>query len=305
MTFGDAKVALAISSFRNDDAVLAILDALGAERGHPFHHVLVVDSIGTGELAAALESRAYPRVRYALFDRNLGSAGNLMERLRLAAEAGADYVYAINHDGDVAIDAVRALARFAAETPRVGAVYPARRYVRKGGAIDVAGTRADVLGTLGRGPKGAWRGPKAVHWSSSNGALYALEPVRAGILPWGDLWMGYEDLEYGWALERHGYSQYVLGDVLVDDGYEYRLHRLGPFSFHASDKPAWYAYYQARNLVLLSRRHRRGGAHVIARLAIELGLTAAVRDEKTRRLELLARGLRDGLRGTVGKGAVP
>jgi GT2 family glycosyltransferase len=305
MSFGDAKVALAISSFRNDEAVLGILDALGAGRDHPFHRIVVVDSIGSGKLTEALASRALPRVDVEVFERNLGSAGNLMERLRLAAGTGADFVYALNHDGLVSVEAVRALVAFALRTPGVGAVYPARRYVKKGGRIDVAGTRRDVLGTLGRGPRELPKGPIEVHWSSSNGALYALEPVRAGILPWGDLWMGYEDLEYGWTLERHGYRQYVLGEVLVDDDYEYRRHRLGPLAFHAADKPAWYAYYQARNLILLARRHGRGGVHVASRLGIELGLLAVVRDQKRARLALLARGVRDGLRGRVGKGEVP
>jgi GT2 family glycosyltransferase len=306
MTAVGANVALVVSAFRSDDAVVRALEGiLDEDGGHPFHSVVVVDSLGTGRIESALASRAFPRLDYRAFDRNLGSAGNLMERLRLAAAGGADFAYAINHDGFVDLDAIGALAEFAERGERIGAVYPARRYVRKGGAIDLAGTRKDFLGTLFDRRTSVGPLPLPVHWSSSNGALYALEPIRRGVAPWGDLWMGYEDLEYGWALERAGYEQWLLGSVVVDDDYEYRLHRVGPFALHVSDKPAWYAYYQARNLVLIARRHRRGGPFVGGRLAIELALTAAVRRDKGTRLAYLARGLADGLRGRVGKWLAP
>ncbi len=304
MTFG-ARVALAVSAFRSDDAVLRVLDSACASGAHPFHQVLVVDSLPTGRLEDAIAARGYARVAYRAFDRNLGSAGNLMERLRAAAEGGADFVYALNHDGVLDLAVVEALVRFARTRPRIGAVYPARRYVNRGGTLDLAGARGDVLGTLVGGRRDAPRGPIGVRWSSSNGALYALEPVRRGLLPWGELFMGYEDLEYGWTLERGGYEQHLLGDVRVDDGYEYRAHRLGPLRFHVSDKPAWYAYYFARNLVLVARKHRRGRVGVGARIGVELGLVATLRRDKATRLRYLARGVLDGLRDVRGKWDLP
>ncbi len=305
MTALGPKVTLAIATFRADDDVLRILDRVHHEGAHPFHSIVVVDSLPSGRIRKALAAREYHDVDYRAFDRNLGAAGNLYERLQAAAEVGADYIYAMNADGSLDLDAVRALVCFAAEHPRAGAVYPARRYVRKGGVIDLAGARADVLGTLIGQKTEIDSTPLRVHWSSSNGALYATEPAKRGIVPWVGLWHGYEDLEYGWALEKSGYEQWLLGNVVIDDDYEYRAYRLGPVAFYASDKPAWATYYQARNLLLIARRHDRGELGAVARIAVELALVGALRSEKRTRLAYLLRGSIDGLRGTVGKWRLP
>ncbi len=307
MTASLPNVALAIATFRTDEHVLRILEGAHREGVHPFHSIVIVDSLPSGRIAEAIDARGYRGVVYRAFDRNLGAAGNLHERLRTAAEAGADYVYAMNADGTLDLDAVRALVRFAEEHPRAGAVYPARRYVRRGGSIDLAGARADVLGTLlGRTTETEMdASPRRVHWSSSNGALYATDPMKRGVAPWVGLWHGYEDLQYGWALEESGYEQWLLGSVVIDDDYEYREYRVGPLAFHASDKPAWSTYYQARNLILIARRHDRGELAALARIALELALVGVVRSEKRERLAHLVRGSIDGLRGTLGKWRLP
>jgi hypothetical protein len=144
-----------------------------------------------------------------------------------------------------------------------------------------------------------------VWWSSSNPALYALGPVRAGLLPWADLWLGWEDLGYGWMLAQHGYPQFIVSDAITEDGYELRPIAGG---VHVSDKPTWYAYYVTRNLVLITRRTRPGARRataVMMRLALEVGVTLAVRRDKRTRLRYLARGLADGFRGRVGKWDLP
>ncbi|MBC7174072.1 MAG: glycosyltransferase family 2 protein, partial [Polyangiaceae bacterium] len=300
-----SSVVLAIASFRSDEAVLEILASVHSDGDHPFRSIVIVDSLSSGRIGDVIAEREYPRVEYRVFDKNIGAAGNLLERLRYAAEDGAQYVYALNHDAAVDVNAVRALVRFALERPRIGAVYPARRYIRKGGAIDTAGARRDVMGTLFARARDVGSGPLPVHWSSSNGALYALEPFRRGVVPWEGLFHGYEDLDFGWSLESHGYEQYILRNVVVADDYEYRRYALGPVGFYASEKPAWYAYYQARNLVLVARRHGRGGFGVAGRLAIEVGLVTLVRHEKSKRLSFLARGLFDAARGRLGKWTFP
>jgi hypothetical protein len=147
-----------------------------------------------------------------------------------------------------------------------------------------------------------------VWWASSNGALYSLAPIRQGLGPWADLWMGWEDLGYGWQLARHGWRQELVHGAVFEDSYEYRAVGADRASVKITDKPTWYAYYQLRNLILVTRRNERGAATwsmVAARAALEFGLTVAARPDKLRRVRFLAHGVMDGLLDKSGKWQYP
>jgi len=298
------RVALTIASFKNDEQVLDVLRRVQSALPR-FASVLVVDSIGTGRLPQALaQAGLADLVSYRCFDHNLGSAGNFAQRLALASETAAEFAYAVNHDGDVRVEAIERLVELSerAEGP-LGALYPMRRMTNRGGAFDVTG-RYRFPFTAVRTRRAPSSELTPVFWSSSNGALYSLAPVRAGLLPFSDLWMAYEDLGYGWLLHSAGYRQFAARDVHVDDDYEYRATKLG----HVTSKPAWYAYYYARNLQLIARRTHQPVAVrglVFSRIILELGVTLAFRTEKKTRLALLARGMIDGLHGRGGKWRLP
>ncbi|HEY1660371.1 MAG TPA: hypothetical protein VGG14_18610 [Candidatus Sulfotelmatobacter sp.] len=286
------KVWLVISSYRNDAEVGALLDRVSPLISSLFEHILIVDSRGTGSIPRLLESGAWNHVTYRSYDCNLGSGANLCERLRLAAEAGADYAYAVNHDGNVEADVVSTLLRVAGSAESLGAIYPlglmtnARLY-------NLTGTRELPLPA-----KFVSSPPSAplldVFWSSSNGALYSLTPVRQGILPWHAMWMGWEDLEYGWRLKNHGYRQVMVSSAIYRDDHEYVETWVGK----TVDKPAWRTYYCFRNLLFAIRRSRnRPLYYAVAayRMAIECGLIFLVRDCKWKRLRELVAGVAAGL----------
>jgi len=300
-------VALAISSYRNDQPVLSLLEtARTLDPG--FGAIIVVDSQTTGVVENAIASRTWScPVTCVSAATNIGSAGNLARRLGLAARTDLDWVYAINHDGELRPDAVAALATIGAHecspSRPIGAVYPLRRLPNRAGAYDVTGRRRMPL-VGARTRKRPASGLLDVYWSSSNGALYALAPVRRGLLPWADLWLGYEDLGYGLLLHEHGYRQVLSTDVVIDDRYEFTK-RGGVW---VTSKPSWYAYYHARNLLLVARRTRQPPRTKIAiagRLLMELGVTAAMRDQKLQRLRFVLRGAFDGFRDRAGKFSVP
>ncbi len=299
------RVCLAISSFRNDESVLRLLEA--SVDSTVFAHILVVDSVGTGVLATEVERRGWTkRVQYINSPENLGSAGNLARRLELAAAAGQDWVYAVNHDGVVDPAVVSQLVACGESRPNIAAVYPLHY---KTGRKEYNLTGRWSLPVPFRGER-ARPSPDTIEvfWGSSNMALYSLQPVRAGLLPWADLWMGWEDLGYGWLLHRRGYRQVLLTTVEAHDSYEYAQHRAFGRPFTVTSKPSWYAYYQARNLILVTRRARQPWTHwatVAGRLMLEAALTTAVRPEKRVRFRLLARGTLDGLRNHAGKWRVP
>lgn len=299
-----ARVALAISAFRSDAAVLELLQRAFAPGSPRFGAIIVVDSLGSGAIANVIAERGWP-VRYVNADRNLGSAGNLDLRLRLAAESGLDWCLALNHDGE--LDSHKAIALVACGTAhdKVGAVYPQLRLTSAGGRFDRPRRDFGALSIL-QDTKASTT-PIPVKWSTSNGALYRLDAIRDGVSAWPQLWMGYEDLALGWELHRRGWKQLISPAVTVDDNYEFRAFHIAGRTVHIADKPAWYSYYQLRNLALIARN--TGGDAVswfalAKRASIDFALLA-VRSDRLRRARLLLKGLVDGLRGRSGKGPVP
>jgi SAM-dependent methyltransferase len=285
-------VWLAISSYRNDAEVSAILEEATALAPDLFAHILVVDSEGTGQMARLIKERGWDGVTYHSHVDNLGSGGNLAERLRLANEGGADYVYALNHDGALDPAVVRSLLAVAERMPTLGAAYPLA-YFTDVAKYNLTGTRelplsAKFVATPPDGPV------LDVHWGSSNGALYSLAPERQGIVPWPTMFMGWEDMEFGWRLADHGYRQVLVSGAVFRDNFEYADTPVGAIV----RKPVWRSYYHIRNLILAVRRSRPRPMFYGAaawRCVLECGLIVFVRPDKWQRLRLLAAGVRDGL----------
>jgi GT2 family glycosyltransferase len=301
-----SEVVLAISSFKNDSAILDLLAEVKAS-GAAFARIIVVDSLGTGAIPRTLSAREWNDVDYVCADRNLGSAGNLEMRLELAAKTGARFVYAVNHDGCIDPDVVRILVATARADASIAAAYPLRRLTDRAGFFDITG-RFPVPLTAIRVRRRPRRGIVEAYWSSSNGALYSLDVVRRGLKPWGDLWMGWEDLGYGWLLRQHGYRQVIVSDAVADDGYEYERRGAGTASVWVTRKPAWYAYYFARNFLLVAKRTRQPltvRAAVVARVLLEYVVTPAFRTDKLDRLRYVSAGIADAVRGRSGKWTLP
>lgn len=297
------RAVCGIATFRQDEAVLERVSRAASARGRElFTHVVIVDSLGSGELPAALARRGCgPFVRYYDFGRNLGAAGNLHHRLLLAAGLGADYLFALNHDGHLDLEAVSRLLRCAQEA-NLAAAYPLRRVAPD--LFDLAGTRPFPLRPR-RVPRDRLPGGSLLpaHWSSSNGALYSLGPTWRGVRPQVGLWMGFEDYGWGLALERAGFRQGICLRAELDSGYDYATVAAAGRELTLADKPPWLTYYLARNLLLLGTRyfaHPKLTALAAARIARELLVILALRNQRATRLRLLARGVIDGLRGRTG-----
>lgn len=301
-----SSVAVAISAFRSDDAVLRLLGKIFCGEKPPFAAIIVVDSLGSGRIEEAIRSNGWS-VSYQNAEQNLGSAGNLRLRLRLAARTGAKWCYAVNHDGDVDLHHIRRMLQYGDASDKVGAVYPRLLFPKRGGALDAPRLTLAPHGGFQQdsaGPTDAVR----VSWSSSNCALYNLAPVRAGVDVWGDLWMGWEDLAYGWQLENAGWSQILCGDVTVVDEYEFRRVRFLDRVTYITDKPVWYTYYLLRNLLIIAHRSKGEAINrwdIARRGLVEAVVILLYRNSKRKRLELLVKGWWHGLAGHTGKGEVP
>ncbi len=287
------KVWLVISSYRNDADVIRLLHQAQEEQARAlFESVLIVDSQVTGAVPTFIKEQGWNHVHYQAYDYNLGSGANLRERLRLAAAAGADYAYALNHDADIAPPVIAALLKASGSIEDLGAAYPLG-YLAGAGRYNVTGTRERPWPAklVMRPPSGPLL---EAYWSSSNGALYALEPARRGILPWEAMWMGWEDLEYGWRLRDAGFRQVIVCDAVFRDDYEYAASGL-----RVVNKPDWRTFYHMRNLILATRRSRRRFSFLAVaayRFLQEMALILVARPQKWQRWRYLFLGVRAGLR---------
>lgn len=304
-----SRVALAISAFRSDDAVIALLERAFAPAAARFGFVIVVDSLGTNKIARVAAERGWP-IHYENAMRNLGSAGNLDLRLRTAAALDCDWCFAVNHDGEVDGEQVSRLVAHGNSRPNVGAVYPQLLFSQAGGRPDRPRRSFTTYGVIAEGGSthGASDNCIEVAWSSSNCALYRLDAIRDGLDTWARLWMGFEDLAIGWELKRAGWTQLLCTEVDVIDHYEFTPVRLLGRQIHVAAKPPWYAYYHWRNLLMVARGthgEAMSARRLVTRGVVDVALIILFRDSKLRRLRLLFQGLFDGLRGRSGKGPVP
>ena len=301
-----ARVALAISTFRSDEPVLKKLRAVFKDGTSPFAEVIVVDSLGSGAIPDEIERQGW-RVTYINSGVNLGSAGNLALRLKTAAGTSAKWCFAVNHDGQFDPENVRKLVAHGDSGDRIGAVYPSLYFSERGATDGPKKTLApravfDFDWSKASGPC------ETVAWSSSNCALYGLDAIRAGVEVSADLWLGWEDLMLGWSLGDAGWRQIQCGDVILNDDYEYHEVSVLGQKKHVAVKPAWYAYYQIRNLILINRRTNGEGCslyHIFRRIFISSATVMLFSRARWQWAQLFGRGIIDGLRGKAGKGALP
>ncbi len=300
------KVALAIASFRQNDAVYALLEHVHKELKEFFSHVIVVESMGDGGVQAFVNDRGYD-VQVVNAPENLGSAGNLALRMELAAQTDADWLYAINHDGELTRVALHAFRHAAQELPHAGALYPLRRVPMRE-KIDMTGTQRLPLPFRGAQSMDELDAFTRVRWGSSNVAYYNLSPIRAGLCAPAHFWMGWEDLAYGYALDEHNWPQYVVRDAMFIDDREYLTRYVFGKKLTVSDKPSWYAYYFARNFILVGKEKTRTWderATIAARIGLEIAVTTVFKPKPIERLTYMAKGIKDGLVGKNGKWKFP
>lgn len=301
------NVAVAVSAFRSDAAVVALLEAIFSDPHPEVGVVLVVDSLGTGAIARSIDANAWP-VLYENSSSNLGSAGNLARRMALARNSGASWCLCLNHDANWSAERLTAMLAVARSEERVGAVYPVLDHSPRQPPWEDGRRNFEpsVRERLPARPTGTES--REVLWSSSNGALYATAPLKEGLRPLAELWMGYEDLAYGIALSLRGWKQLMCREAVLANIFDYRSERLFGRVVHVPDKPAWYAYYDLRNLLLIRRRYGRAGVGLgsVFMKFIRSGLRILFLENcKVDRLSCLLKGGVAGLVGDTGKWVKP
>lgn len=297
------SVAIAISAFRSDAAIISLLEEIFTSPHPEVTIVIVVDSLGSGKIAETAAAKKW-QLHYENSNTNLGSAGNLARRMKLASETGAEWCLCLNHDASWDAARLSAMLSAARSRSRVGAVYPMLDHSPRGPRWEdgrrhfrpSSGTRLYEI------PQDE---PTAeVLWSSSNSALYSLAPLAENISVMSDLWMGYEDLAYGIALHQGNWIQLSCRSAVLTQVFDYVPRRMLGRTLHIPDKPVWYSYYNIRNLILIWRQYGSTGLTlrtVCWKLLQSVIRTLLLEDNKLKRLQLLYLGALAGINGEDGR----
>ena len=117
-TRGKPRVVIVVVHYRDLAQTQACLAALGQLRGAS-SEIVVVDNSPDGEARTAFDQT---EVEVLSADRNLGFAGGCNLALRDPRTRSADYVWLVNSDAQVDIDALDGLLQTADGNPRAGAI---------------------------------------------------------------------------------------------------------------------------------------------------------------------------------------
>jgi rhamnopyranosyl-N-acetylglucosaminyl-diphospho-decaprenol beta-1,3/1,4-galactofuranosyltransferase len=286
------RIGLVIAT-RNRSRVLAeTLEAVRSQTRPP-EAIVVVDNDSADDTLARL-GREFPEVLVVKAGDNVGVNGGLALGLRALEGRGLDAFWMLDDDTVPPPDSLEELEEALSRAPGVSGVGYQGGTIRWG-AIRHYKTPEQVRRLPSAGP-----GLREVDFFLVDGALVRREPVDAVGYPPEDYFMMIGDVEYPYRMTRAGFRLAVFERD--------RLHRatLGGKG-DASGKPAWRAYYKARNQVRMALDYRSplllvGALLRIARLA--LAYARPGRGDGPRARALL-RGALDGFLGRMGRTVEP
>ena len=210
------RVAVVVLNWNHLEETRACLRSVFAARGD--QAVILVDNASDEDPAELV--REFPRLRLARQSRNLGYAGGNNAGLRLAFEAGADYVLILNNDVVIEPDMIVELLDVAERYPR--ACFVTARVLQPdsdraywdGGIIDWA--RGDVWHTSEQLP----RRDGIVESQWSNGCALLVRAVAAKQIGLMDdsLFLYYEDVDWSARATLAGWQHLVALKAVCTHG---------------------------------------------------------------------------------------
>jgi rhamnopyranosyl-N-acetylglucosaminyl-diphospho-decaprenol beta-1,3/1,4-galactofuranosyltransferase len=256
-------VVLAHSRAAELDRVLQAL----ADQTRPPDHVFVVDSDATPEVREVIERwrAADDRIEVVDLGRNGGSAGGFAAGLNAAAKRpGTAWIAAFDDDATPALDAIELVLGAAAEldVSKVGAIGAASQdeHGEMAWSLYVEGHSepardAEELKAIAAGRKSLPVSELAWH-----ALLFPVEAVRRVGPPREELFMWYEDVEYGWRLRRAGLGLHVVPEAVVHHRLPKRIVRKRLFGVPLEVPVVDFekSYLMTRNALVVQRSH--GGA---------------------------------------------
>jgi len=188
--------------------------------------VIVMDNASTDGTAAAVRER-FPGVEVVETGRNLGFAGGNNVGMKLALDRGADYVYLLNQDTEVAPRFLAEAVKVAEADEKIGSaqslllLHPDKEFINStGNAIHFLGFGycRDYRRRLS-----GWRhaGIKEIAYASGAAVLLRAEALRLAGLFDEELFLYHEDLDLGWRLRLAGFANVLAPHSIVYHKYEF------------------------------------------------------------------------------------
>jgi len=221
---------------------------------YPRCHVVLVDNASSEDPTPAIRTE-FPACDLIRNPENGGWAGGNNTGIRHALERGADYVLLLNNDTTVAPDLVDRLVTAATARPHFGVLGPIIRFMDDPDEVMTDGCKfndARVPGFLQRLPVPLQRHepPAVASVDIVNGCcmMVAASVLRRVGLIDERFFLVHEESDLCLRVKRGGHGCGVLGEALV-------WHK-GSSAFRRTGKKLQ-RYYDARNLLLLLRKHPR------------------------------------------------
>lgn len=259
--------------------------------------IYVVDNASTDGTDRMIADEFVGKVLYVRLAENTGSSGGFHYGMKLAYEAGYDWIWVMDDDTRPLPGTLGGLLHAAMSSPHVAAAGPAK-LDHTGGAW-VGECIIDVSGRCVRPPhRESYRQDAAeVDYIAFPGLLISSTAIGRVGLPRSELFLWYDDAEYCCRLKRSGRL------LLVPT-----VHVVHPGPIHSSaGAPAdqvWRHYYLHRNLIYLrSQLIPRRSAPGLLWSTLRQGAGILLKkDAKLRRLRVLAAATFDGFCGRMGRG---
>jgi len=262
--------------------------------------VWVIDNASTDDTGSRMHAlaEAYPQVHYHRLASNTGGAGGFSEGMRLATEAGYDWVWIMDDDAEPHPGALEALARHATD--------PSQVY----GSVAVRGHETSwILTVVDEDPPrdvaltADLRDVAPVRFLPFLGLMVHRELVRRIGLPDAGYFIAADDVEYCMRARRAGAQIFAIGDSRIEHprAEVYHAWALGRRLACLRLAP-WKRYYDTRNRLLIAREYYGGRLYTETIPGTVMRWAACMINEKHRGRQTWAflAGTLDGLRGRKG-----
>lgn len=187
--------------------------------------IIVIDN--DSQDGSAEKVAAWPFVTVVKSRENKGFAGGNNVIIRHALEAGADYVYLLNHDTEVTPGFLVEAVEAAEADANVGSVQSLILLSPDKDRINSTGNAIHFLG-FGycrdyRRAVATWTRPEnpEIAYASGAGVLYRAAALREVGLLDEELFMYHEDLDLGWRLRLAGYRNVLAPSSVIYHKYEF------------------------------------------------------------------------------------
>lgn len=295
------RVAVVILNWNSAPDTIACLQSL-RQQGYPALSILVIDNGSADDSVSLLRGVTGGGCVLIEAGRNLGFPAACNVGARRALAEGADYVFLLNNDTELAADAIGRLVQVAEADRAIGAVTPKILFFEPrdlvwygGGTFDDRYIVGRQVGYL-RPDDGSYDAPSDVPWATGCAMLISRAALGAVGLLNEDYFFGAEDLDYSLRLTSAGFRVRYAPDAVI-------WHKEAAAA-GGRNAPA-YVYYQVRNVLLLRRLHARGimgrlsaGAFSLAWI-VKRSVRFAARGQ-WRCVAATAYGILDHLRGSYG-----